>query len=61
MAGTQSRAPEKMLLLKDSVSREFTAASTQLGEIKTVGSMPIYDEKGRLLGYIPLFKNANLK
>lgn len=58
----QSKSKEKLLVLKDKVSREATAATVVGGSIlaTTTYTIPVYDETGTLLGYMPLFDTADL-
>lgn len=61
--GVQSKSIEKLLVLKDSVSKEKTSfAAIASGTATTTidGTLPVYDEKGNLLGYIPLYTAATI-
>lgn len=63
MPGTQqSKSKAKLLVGKDKVSKEFTAATVVGGSIlsTSTGTLPVYDETGTLLGYIALFDTADL-
>jgi hypothetical protein len=57
----QSKSKEKLLVLKDSVSKEATTGLTAtITAPAAVGTIPAYDEQGTLLGYIALFDTADL-
>ena len=59
----QSKSKEKLLVMKDKVSAEVTASALVGGTAilaTTTGSIPAYDEKGNILGYIALFDTATL-
>jgi len=58
----QSKSPDKLIMLKDKVSNEFTSAAVVGSAIAatTTGTLPVYDESGTLLGYLPLFDTADL-
>lgn len=60
---SQAKNKAKLLVTKDKVSKEFTAAVLVGGSAvlaTTTGSLPVYDEEGVLLGYIALFDTATL-
>ena len=59
----QSKSREKLITFKNKVSDEVTTSALVGGAAilaTTTGSLPIYDEKGTLLGYVALFDTANL-
>ena len=59
----QSKSKDKLLVMKDKVSKEVTASALVGGTAilaTTTGSLPVYDEKGNILGYIALFDTPTL-
>ena len=59
----QSKSKEKLIVMKDKVSVEASAVTLVGGTAilaDTTYSLPVYDEKGNLLGYIALFDTATL-
>lgn len=59
----QSKSKEKLIVMKDKVSKELTASALVGGSAilaTTTGSLPVYDENGDVLGYIALFDTATL-
>jgi len=61
--GIQSKSIEKLLVLKSKVSEEATTGLTVVGSTiaaTATATIPVYDEKGTLLGYVALFDTANL-
>jgi len=59
----QSKSKDKLLVMKDKVSVEATAAVLVGGTnilATTTYSIPAYDENGNILGYIALFDTATL-
>lgn len=58
----QSKSKAKLLVTKDKISKELTAATVVGGSIlsTTTGTIPAYDEHGNILGYIALFDSADL-
>lgn len=56
----QSKSIKKLLVLKDVVSAEFTEVEMPSEHMPhTVGSLPVYDENGVLLGYIAIYEDAS--
>jgi len=64
MSGTtQSKSKDKLLVLKDKVSKEYDSTANVVGGSilgTATGTLPVYDETGALLGYIALFDTADL-
>jgi hypothetical protein len=60
--GLQSKSADKLLVLKGKVSEEVTAATVVGTNIlaTTTYSLPVYDERGTLLGHVALFDTAAL-
>lgn len=59
----QSKSKDKLIVMKDKVSKEVTASALVGGSAilaTTTGSLPVYDENGDILGYIALFDTATL-
>ena len=59
----QSTSKAKMLLTKNAISVEATAVTLVGGTnilADTTYSLPAYDEKGNLLGYLALFDTPTL-
>ena len=59
----QSKSKDKLIVMKDKVSKEVTASALVGGTAilaTTTGSLPVYDESGNVLGYIALFDTATL-
>lgn len=57
----RSKSINKVLAMKDKVSQELTATAVDYTSMPdTTGSLPIYDESGKILGYIALYSNADL-
>ena len=57
----QSKSKDKLLVLKDKVSDEATTGLSVVVSAcaSTISAtVPVYDEKGTLLGYIPLIDSA---
>lgn len=58
----QSKSKAKLIVMKNKVSDEITTAvkdpAVDLSD--TTSSLPIYDENGKLLGYIALWAAATL-
>lgn len=60
---SQAKNRDKLLVLKDKVSKEATTGLTVAGTAiaaTATGTVPVYDETGNLLGYVALFDTANL-
>ena len=52
----QSKSREKLLVLKDKVSKEVAAITTSTTTTLDADNMlPVYDENGDLVGYIALY------
>lgn len=61
--GIQSTASAKQLLFKKPVSKELLTANNvdqSTNTTLTKGTLPLYDESGNILGYVPIYANANL-
>ena len=59
----QSKSREKLITMKDKISEEATTGLAVVGSTiaaTATATLPVYDEKGVLLGYMPLFDTANL-
>lgn len=59
----QSKSKDKLIVMKDSISKEATVATLVGGTAitaTTTNSLPVYDENGDILGYIALFDTATL-
>jgi len=59
----QSKSKDKLLVMKDKVSREANAVTLVGGSAitaTTTNSIPAYDEDGNILGYIALFDTDTL-
>jgi len=59
----QSKSREKLLTTKGKISEEATTGLSVVGSTiaaTATATLPIYDENGTLLGYVPLFDTANL-
>jgi hypothetical protein len=59
---SQSRSRDNLLIMKNKVSKEVTVIVKDPAETlsSTKASLPVYDEKGQLLGYVALFATATL-
>ena len=59
--GIQSKSIEKLIVMKSPVSQEYTADVTVAASMPdTVGTVPVYDENGNILGYMALYANPDL-
>lgn len=61
--GTQSGASAKTLRFIKPVSKELLTANTvdqSSNANPTLGTLPLYDETGKIFGYIPVYANATL-
>lgn len=61
--GIQSKSKDKLMVMKDKVSKEATVVTLVGGTAitaTTTNSLPVYDENGDILGYIALFDTATL-
>ena len=59
----QSTAAAKTLRFKKPVSQELLTANLVNQSINTnptIGTLPLYDEKGGIIGYIPVYANETL-
>ena len=59
----QSKSIDKLIVFKDKVSVEYDSSANVLGgsiPATATGTLPAYDEKGKLLGYVALFDTVNL-
>ena len=60
----QSKSREKLIVMKDRVSSEATTGLSLVGGSNITAtaqaSLPVYNEKGVLLGYIALFDTSTL-
>ncbi len=59
----QSKSREKLIVMKDKVSKEATTGLTVVGSTiaaTATATIPVYDENGDLLGHVALFDTAAL-
>ena len=59
----QSKSKDKLLVTKGKVSQEATTGLSVVGSsiaATATATVPVYDEKGNLLGHVALFDTANL-
>ena len=59
----QSKSKDKLIVMKDSVSKEATTGLAVVGSTiaaTATATIPVYNEKGDLLGHVALFDTATL-
>lgn len=57
----QSKSKSKLATFKSNISEEVSVAGTSSTSTVNAGkSLPIYDEKGNVLGYVALYANVGL-
>lgn len=59
----QAKNKAKLVVMKDAVSKEATTGLTVVGSTiaaTATATIPVYDEKGVLLGHVALFDTATL-